>query len=128
LKVPSFKSALSLKGNSNKTLLTYGAIALAGLGALYLLNQNGGLGSLFNPNARANAAMGYPGGAPAPSLFQMRSFPDYTFNENQLPTPWVEVNVPYDNTDSGARLANIIDKAAYIQTYDGQGAFGHIGL
>lgn len=115
---------MSLKGN-NKNLLTIGGLLVAGAVGFYLLSQNT---SLFNPAARANSAFGFPDGLAAPSLFQMRSFNDFTYNQNGLPTPWVEVNVPYDNTDSGAKLANVIDKSAYIQTYDGQGAFGHIGL
>lgn len=121
------KKALSLKGGNTKTWLTIGGILVAGAIGYHLLS-NGGLNGLFNPSARAMYTMGYPGGAAASPVFQHRSFNDYTYNANGLPTPWVEVNVPYDNTVTGAKLSNVIDKGAYIQTYDGVGAFGHIGL
>lgn len=52
-----------------------------------------------------------------------RSFPDYTDRANGLPTPFLEHNYPYDTFNKGATLANVIDKCAYIQTYDGN-AFG----
>jgi hypothetical protein len=52
-----------------------------------------------------------------------RSFPDYTDRSNALPTPFVEHNFPYDSFNRGASLSNIIDKAAYVQTYNGN-SFG----
>jgi hypothetical protein len=48
-----------------------------------------------------------------------RSFPDYTDRANGLPSPFLEHNHTYDFFNRGANLANIIDKAAYVQTYDG---------
>ena len=53
-----------------------------------------------------------------------RSFPDYTASRiNSIPTPFVEVNVPLDTFNKGAMLSNVIDKCAYVQTYDGN-SFG----
>jgi hypothetical protein len=48
-----------------------------------------------------------------------RSFGDYTNRSNSIPTPFVEINVPLDTFNKGAMLSNVIDKCAYVQTYDG---------
>jgi hypothetical protein len=48
-----------------------------------------------------------------------RSFPDYTDRSNALPNPWLEHQSPYDSFNIGANLSNVIDKCAYVQTYNG---------
>lgn len=48
-----------------------------------------------------------------------RSFPDYTDRSNALPNPWMEHQYPYDSFNIGANLSNVIDKCAYVQTYNG---------
>jgi hypothetical protein len=52
-----------------------------------------------------------------------RSFPDYTDRANALPATFLDHNVPYDSFNIGANLSNVIDKCAYVQTYDGN-SFG----
>jgi hypothetical protein len=48
-----------------------------------------------------------------------RSFTDYTTISNSIPTPFLEVNFPRDAFNRGANLSNVIDKCAYVQTYNG---------
>lgn len=52
-----------------------------------------------------------------------RSFPDYTDRANCLPATFLDHNSPYDSFNVGANLSNVIDKCAYVQTFDGN-SFG----
>jgi hypothetical protein len=54
-----------------------------------------------------------------------RSFTDYTTISNSIPTPFLEVNFPRDAFNRGANLSNVIDKCAYVQTYNGN-TFGGV--
>ena len=54
----------------------------------------------------------------------MRSFNDFTRNDNSIASPFLEVNFPHNPYTSNATrmpppLANTIDKNAYIVTYTG---------
>lgn len=142
----SIKRALKLpKSVSNNQMLMLGATALAGFGILWYLSNNNGINGLFNPTSRANYAsdnamnslgvwpVGYQNFShpylPQQPLDYMvpRSFNNYTLLQNALPTPFVEVNVPRDYFNTQVDLANGEEKGTYVQTLDGQGAFGHIG-
>lgn len=146
LSTNSIKKALKLpKSISNNQLLVLGGTALAGFAALWYLSNNNGISGLFNPTSRANYAsdnaMNSLGVWPVghqnnsrPFLPQVpldmqlpRSFNNYTLLQNALPTPFVEVNVPRDYFNTQVELNNMNDKGTYVQTLDGQGAFGHTG-
>lgn len=136
------KRALSLgggKGGSSNILFVIGAGAVVALGAWYFLGHHGG-----HADAKANFANSsnsiYPEGGGVDYGDSMnsfvpfhgqssyidpvvhgghRSFPDYTTTSNLIPTPFVEINFPYDSFNRGANLSNVIDKCAYVSTYNG---------
>ncbi len=146
LSTNSIKKALKLpKSISSNQMLMIGGIGLAGFAAIWYLSNNNGISGLFNPTSRANYAsdnaMNSLGVWPVnnqnnshPYLPQVpldyivpRSFNNYTLLQNALPTPFVEVNIPRDYFNTQSDLANMEEKGHYVQTLDGQGAFGHIG-
>ena len=138
----SLKKALSLKGISKNYLLLGGA-AILGFAAVYYLTKNGG--GLFNPDMRVHYAadnsmnslgmwpvMGAESDRPfLPQgklpLHYPRSFNDESLKYNQIAPPFLEVNFPRDYFRNQVRLNNVAGTCEYVQTFDGQGAFGHTG-
>lgn len=105
-------------------------VYLAGLAAIGIF----GISVLTNKESKANLAGTmnsiYPIASgtqpqdtyPHPTvLSNHRSFRDYSINDNSIPTPFVEVNFPYDAFKTRPRLANIFEKCVYIPTYTGEG-------
>jgi|SRR6478735_8087075 len=133
MKFPSLKN-LSGGGNSN-LLFLIGAGSLAALGYWWFSHRGDAQANFANsvnsvyPYSEGDYGNSqnsfYPiqGGQPGDSyihpvmLSGKRGFPDYTRQTNSLPTPFVEINFPREAFASGAKLANIIDKCAYVYDY-----------
>jgi hypothetical protein len=135
------KRALSLgggKGGSSNILFVIGAGAVVALGAWYFLGHHAAADAKANFANSSNSIYPEGGGVDYGDSMNSfvpfhgqssyidpvihgghRSFPDYTTTSNLIPTPFVEINFPYDSFNRGANLANVIDKCAYVSTYNG---------
>lgn len=116
------RALLSSLGKSNWIYLI-GLAAVAGVGISWFMNKESksNYGSTMNslyPIAHGTQPLDtYPHPA---ILSAHRGFRDFSRLDNSLPTPFVELNMPYDHFKNGVKLANIMEGGCtYIPTFDG---------